>query len=177
MELDKSEVLLLSQLLFLLKSSDSVQLKDAVLKQKVHVLYEKLSCHLAPELSDAGVEISLFESCEDEQSLDCGLADSEQFISDFCINSTELLTLPPIQVTHDEHLKTLKFDNGISKGRVDADLDEGQEIFCDVEVICRRGDEMHLNTAAGWVIFKIEELPTQWSKLLPLNKKGAVNSK
>ena len=176
MKLENSEVLFLSQILFYVRASDSVGLK---LDDKLDQLYEKLSNHLVHDFSennDTLKNVSHDNYSLDEQG-DCPLdVDCQRQTPDYKISTSSLFLLSELFVESKRapSKQTFRFVEGISKCRVDVELDFGDEIICDVEHVIRFSNSIHVETIEGWCIFDVDSFPEDWVAQLPLGALGVV---
>ena len=171
MKLDNSEVLLLSQILFHVKSLPTHNWASEELIDK---LYNKLNNHLVPNFSNVTDEDSSQnyldqESCvwHDDDTTDSILQENceDQVEQGEAILVSKLLDLEPLRVEFDGK-RTFLFEKGISKNSVDINLDDGAEVLCDVTEIERFSESFNVNSVNGWVTFEVTKFPKSWTSLL-----------
>lgn len=170
MKLRNSEVLLLTQVLYHVKCSDNYfEFSD-----QIHELHDKLCVHL------------LNEKCEDvrvdEEDVRCVVHRDEDFykivesINEDDLEESEdsyepvaikdVVLLESVRVSHENKKKTFFFELGTSKSMLDINLDDGEEILCDVTNIERRSDSFVVKCVSGGVIFDVQKFPKSWKSLL-----------
>jgi hypothetical protein len=180
MKLQDSEVLLLSQMLYHLKCSSSFfSLKT---ERELDDLQEKFSSYLLSTSSKKDLEkVNLDEEqevevdCywhEDDHEEDClRLQENDQ---DFVDEEDELeslekvklgvfLSLDPLRVSHKNQKKSFRFEQGSSDGVLDINMDDGDEILCDVTEVQRNGESFEVNCNNGWVKFSVQKFPKSWT--------------
>lgn len=195
MKLDKSEVLLLSQILYSAKVSNAIDWDQA---NRFDVLYEKLSKYLTGVnlKEDSYDNVEEVEDCTDfikhvETSYNdehCSWQDEDESSSedndeeievkpDYCVEPAKLLDLSQIQVTEsDGNQRSIKFVSGISSKCVDIDFDGGEEVVCDVTEIILDQTSLKINTNMGWLDFKVQNPAKSWTSLLKTGKVVGVRS-
>jgi hypothetical protein len=168
MKLKNTEVLLLTQVLYHIKCSDSYfEFSD-----EIHELHDKLCAHLLNEKSEEGVprededmecavhdDDSLFEVVE-------SISDDDSEDSRESIAIKDVVLLKPVRVEHADKKKTFLFELGTSKSMLDINLDDGEEILCDVTDIERHSDSFIVRCVSGWLTFDVQKFPKSWTSLL-----------
>lgn len=172
MKLSNSEVLLLTQLLYHVKCSDSYfEFSD-----QIYELHEKLCSHMLNCQQSSDLEednkpehptdidercvwhedhvhhASEFEEAHDEH-------DEDIFLKD-------VLQLDSMRASHKGKKCSLFFEKGISKSSLDLNLDDGDEILCDVTHIERHTEELKIQCVSGLVSFDVQKFPKSWTALL-----------
>lgn len=175
MKLTDSEILLLVQALFLLKSNSS--LLDWKTIKKVESLHEKLTHHFVSSDKEHQYEGSFIlkhEECLNDHDDVCGWDDDhdenfyhEEDSYDYEISVKDLLKLEPIKVGENNE-RTLSFVDGFN-GMVDLSFDKGDEIICDVTKIIRSKNTVEFYTAEGWKLFKVNNFHKDWLAMLTLD--------
>lgn len=181
MKLKDSEVLLLSQVLYHVKCSTNtcLSLKS---ERELDDLQEKLSLHLLSvlgkkEIETLGVdeEQDVEVDCywhEDDHEEDClQLQENDQDLEDEEDESESLekvklgvfLSLDPLRVSHKNQKKSFRFEQGSSNGVLDINMDDGDEILCDVTEVQRNGESFEVNCSDGWVKFSVQKFPKSWT--------------
>jgi len=161
MQLNNSEVLLLSQILFYIKSLPS---QNWDVETKINDLYVKVCSHLVPGFEKNNAETQYCgtwheESCEDENT---NFEISDDTIE---VSHKKLLELDALRVDY-KGKRTLTFEDGISSKCTDITLDDGDEILCDVTELERNSNTLRVNCAEGWVTFDVSKFPKSWTGLL-----------
>ena len=170
MKLKNSEVLLLTQVLYHIKCSDSYfEFSD-----QIHELHNKLCAHLLNEKrdeihadeDDVGCVVhhdeDLFEIVESINEDDS--EESEDSHEPVAIK--DVVLLESVRVSHEDKKKTFLFELGTSKSMLDINLDDSEEILCDVTNIERHSDSFVVKCVSGWVTFDVQKFPKSWTSLL-----------
>ena len=71
-----------------------------------------------------------------------------------------------MRVSHEDKNRKFLFEAGTSKSVLDINLDDGEEILCDVTNIERHADSFVVNCVSGWVTFEVQKFPKSWTSLL-----------
>lgn len=182
MKLQDSEVVFLLQLLFHVKASFGFGQDNDEVNQKISALLSKLESHVCSKSSSDGWVsfgwTDKSDDCEDDCHLNDCHEDGDEDEDDpdkatYFLTQKELLDLEKVRVFYECEKRSLKFVDG-SKGMVDVDLDDGEEIICDVTKVFRKSDELHLETAAGWCVFDVQKFPKSWTAVLALDEVGEL---
>jgi len=186
MELNDSEVLFLSQVLFHIKVAGGMGYSS---EDRLDSLYEKLTSYLVSDgsfpretikddhnLDKNEQECCSWYDCQDESQEEDEGKELDEYKHEFhyLIKSDQLLDLDSVRVDYKGSRKTLKFSAGILNRGVDIEFDGEDEFICDLQHILRKGNELHANTGSGWVVFKVQKFPKSWTALLPLDEIGRV---
>jgi len=159
MKLSNSEVLLLTQVLYHIRCLDSY----FEFGEQIHELHNKLCSQLLSQnFCQETNDISTKNCVWHEESLQEEFDDSEMEE----ISLQDLLELDSIKTSYKDKKCSLAFEKGMSKSSVDINLDEGDEILCDVSHIERHSDYIDINCVAGWITFDVQKFPKSWTVLL-----------
>lgn len=159
MMLSNSEVLLLTQVLYHIRCSDSY----FEFGEQIHELHNKLCSQLLSQNYNQEENNSVTENCVwHDESHQEEFDDSEMEEISF----QDLLELDSIKTSYKDKKCFLAFEKGMSKSSIDINLDEGDEILCDVSHIERHADYIDINCVAGWITFDVQKFPKSWTALL-----------
>jgi hypothetical protein len=176
LKLKKSEVLLLTQVLFNVKCTftDNFFLDFG---GQIDELHDKLCAHLLNNKSRVAKKSKtnsecvihhgdgIFEIMEParEDSVE-NEGDVEKNFENVSIES--LVLLESIKIVHEDEKKNFQFEFGTSKSMLDVNLNGGEEILCDVTSIERRLNTFIIECVTGLVEFEVKKLPNSWTSLL-----------
>jgi hypothetical protein len=182
MKLENAEVLLLSQILFQVKSLPNQNWEAS---EQINLLYSKLCNHLVTSLSQQSEnesdvdflktdylhdELRAWQESESDEHDSCGLAEELDSLDIDGVNHLKLSTgvlveLEPLRVDY-KGKRSMIFESGISKSSLDINFDDGDEILCDVTAIERFADKLKIYCAEGCVFFDVAKFPKTWTSLL-----------
>lgn len=166
MKLNDSEVLFLSQILFYLKNFSQYHWEC---DEALNDILKKCEQHLVKKTSDVSEptvpgcvwhEESSSEDLEEIEDVEGPLENRET------IQIQLFLDLDSIRVSYNGEKRKMAFEKGTSSGILDINLDDGDEILCDVTEIERTGASLTVNCAEGWVDFDVQKFPKDWTSLL-----------
>lgn len=173
MKLSNSEVLLLTQVLYHIKCADSYfEFSD-----KIHDLHDKFCNHLLSNSKD--VEDIEENHDEENNEEECVWHDDHLYVEEESFDEEELLEeislkdligLDPVRVTYKGKKSSIFFEKGISKSSLDLNVDDGEEILCDVVRIERHAEMVAIEHVSGWSNFDVQKFPKSWTSLLEVKK-------
>jgi len=177
MKLKDSEVLLLSQLLFHVRSLPD---QDWSLDQQIEKLYNRLCTHLVPSyLEDQRISrhqsnCTWDDTVQGRDNFYSHNDESEGEDSDEQTDEPDLEQVTPESLIELDQIKALAagvkfkflFEKGSYKSTVDVSLDDGDRIMCDVEKIVRHAESFSIICAEGEVFFDVHKFPKSWTSLL-----------
>ena len=166
MKLSNSEILLLTQVLYHVRCSDSY----FEFGEQIHDLHNKFCSHLLSDKSSKINSESTYhgdEECvwHDHHVHDDDLLDSKDEFDEE-ISLKDLLQLDPMRATYKGKKSSVCFEKGISNSSLDLNLDDGDEILCDVTHVERHAEELKIQYVSGWTIFDVQKFPKSWTALL-----------
>lgn len=169
MKLSNSEVLLLTQVLYHVKSA------DGYLDDQIDELHEKLCSHILSSLS--GAQLEKDDHNDDEELTDHCVWHEENSFNEKDQNSEDdheddvevtiksLQDLDSVRVLHEHEKCDFIFEKGL-KSSIDINLNDGEQILCDVTHIVRYAKSLDVECAEGNVSFEIQKFPKSWTALL-----------
>lgn len=167
MKLSNSEVLLLTQVLYQVRcSTNYFEYSD-----KIRDLHEKLCSRLLSSSKDIDEEENYEEDeCvwhDDHERVEESF-DEEEFIEKVSIS--DLIELDSVRTTYKDKKCTISFEKGISKSSLDLNVNDGDEILCDVMRIERQAETVAIEHVSGWTTFDVQKFPKSWTSLLETKK-------
>lgn len=172
MKLTNSEVLLLTQVLYHVKCSDSYfEFSD-----QIHDLHSRLCSYMVGHHNENRHQDNDDENHHDGEEECVWHVDHDGGIHEDEFNDSnmeqvalkEILELEPLRTSYKDKKCSLSFEKGISASCVDINLGDGDEILCDVTHIERHANHVDINCVAGWITFEVQKFPKSWTALLQL---------
>jgi hypothetical protein len=177
LEITDREALLMSQVLFMIRTSSQILL-NSYHQDEILDLVDKLEEHLVSGMQTekfAAMNSEGAPEFEDETDEDDESEESSSDEEEYFFNVADFVELDSLKVSEGKNKHVLMFVSG-PNGDLDVDLDDGDELICSVNTVTRGSDWVQIETVDGISRkFDVKKFPVSWTSAFELDVKVNVD--
>ena len=168
LEITDREALLMSQVLFTIRTSSQILL-NSYLQEEILDLVDKLDEHI---VSGGQPENTASMNSVDPVASEDETDESEE--EEYFFNVADFVELDSLKVVEGKNKHILMFVSA-PNGELDVDLDDGEELICSVSSVTRGSDWVQIETNDGVSRkFEVRKFPVSWTSTFELGVKVNV---